>query len=77
MWGSGWVDLVNGTLYSGVAGPNLSITGVTTGMSSFKYRTKVTVASLKNGDYGSLNVNPRPSTPTITTIEQQLLWEEV
>jgi hypothetical protein len=45
MWGSGWIDLVNGTLYSGVAGPNLSITGVTTGMSSFKYRTKVTVAS--------------------------------
>jgi hypothetical protein len=67
--GSEWIDLVNGTLYSGVAGPSLSITGVTTGMSSFKYRTKVTVASCtKNGDYGSLKVNPRPATPTITTV---------
>jgi hypothetical protein len=33
-----------GTLYSGVAGPSLSITE-TTECLSFKYRTKVTVAS--------------------------------
>ena len=40
--GSGWVDLVDGSLYSGVSAAALTITGATAGMSSYKYRTKVT-----------------------------------
>lgn len=63
--GSGWIDLSEGTLYSGVATSTLTITGVTAGMNNYKYRTKVTVASCsKNGNYGVLTVS---SSPIIST----------
>jgi len=63
--GSGWIDLSEGNLYSGVTTSTLTITGVTAGMNNYKYRTKVTVASCsKNGNYGVLTVS---SSPIIST----------
>ena len=52
--GSGWVDLTNDALYSGVSTATLYITGVTVAMNGYKYRAKITAGSpscTKNGNY--------------------------
>ncbi len=62
--GSGWVDLNDGGVYSGVLTANLTIIGVVTSMNGYKFRNKVTISSCtKNGNYGVLNVNTAPSIP--------------
>lgn len=67
--GSGYSYLTNGGVYSGVNTPTLTLTGVTAGMSGYKYRVVVTCAggglpTISNE--GTLTVLPMPSTgPTV------------
>ncbi|TDD99604.1 T9SS sorting signal type C domain-containing protein [Flavobacterium cellulosilyticum] len=72
--GSGWVNLTNGLIYSGVTTSNLTIIGVDILMNNFKYRAKITAGSpttcTKNGNYGILTVNASALTITTQPISQ-------
>lgn len=67
--GTGWADLSNGGLYSGVTTATLSISGATFAMNGYKYRAKITSGCSKNGNFAILTVNAAPSTPD-TSITQ-------
>lgn len=67
--GTGWADLSNGGLYSGVTTATLSISGATFAMNGYKYRAKITSGCSKNGNFAILTVNAAPSTP-VTSITQ-------
>ncbi|WP_052257269.1 T9SS sorting signal type C domain-containing protein [Flavobacterium sp. AED] len=67
--GSGWYDLTNDAIYSGVTTTTLTVSGITVTMDKYKYRAKITSAScIKNGNYGVLTVNTSPSAPSVGTI---------
>jgi hypothetical protein len=66
--GSGWSDLSNNTVYSGVNTSILTVSNITAMMNNYKFRARITVSGCtKKGDYGFLTVNAQPTTPTITT----------
>ncbi len=62
--GTGWNNLVNGGVYSGVTASTLTLTNVNYSMNGYKYRAKITAGCSKNGNYGVLTVNAAPSIPT-------------
>lgn len=64
--GTGWSDLSNGGLYSGVTTATLSISGATFAMNGYKYRAKITSGCSKNGNFAVLTVNAVPSAPVIS-----------
>ncbi|MFV5697157.1 T9SS sorting signal type C domain-containing protein [Flavobacterium sp. ZT3R17] len=67
--GSGWYDLANDAVYSGVTTTTLTVSSITVAMDKYKYRAKITSASCtKNGNYGVLTVNTSPSAPSVGTI---------
>ena len=69
--GSGWYDLTNDVVYSGVTTATLTVSSISVAMDKYKYRAKITSASCtKNGNYGVLTVNTSPSAPSIGTITQ-------
>lgn len=70
--GSGWSDLANTAMYSGVTSLTLTITGVTTGMTGYEYRAKITNSGscTKNGNFGELTVMASPSLPTLGSVTQ-------
>lgn len=67
--GTGWADLSNGGLYSGVTTSILSISGATFALNGYKYRAKITSGCSKNGNFAVLTVNAAPSKP-VTSITQ-------
>lgn len=67
--GTGWADLSNGGLYSGVTTATLNISGATYAMNGYKYRAKITSGCSKNGNFAILTVNAAPSAP-VTSITQ-------
>lgn len=67
--GTGWADLSNSGLYSGVTTATLSISGATFAMNGYKFRAKITSGCSKNGNFAILTVNAAPSTP-VTSIKQ-------
>jgi hypothetical protein len=63
--GSGWSDLLNNTVYSGVNTGNLTVSNITAGMNNYKFRARITASGCtEKGNYGFLTVSP---SPTITT----------
>ncbi|MFV7233950.1 T9SS sorting signal type C domain-containing protein [Flavobacterium sp. ZB4R12] len=63
--GSGWSDLVNNTVYSGVNTSNLAVSNITAGMNNYKFRARITASGCtEKGNYGFLTVSP---SPTFTT----------
>ena len=57
--GNGWIDLTNAAPYSTVTTSSLNITNVTTLMSNYQFRAKITASSCtKNGNPGTLSVTP-------------------
>lgn len=69
--GSGWVNLANNAVYSGVLTPTLTVNNVNVAMDGYKYRASITAASCtKNGDFGKLILAPSLSAPIIGAITQ-------
>jgi hypothetical protein len=65
--GSGWSDLLNNAVYSGVNTTTLTVSNVTVGMNNYKFRARITVSSCaEKGNYGFLTVNTQPAFPTVT-----------
>jgi hypothetical protein len=64
--GTGWADLSNSGIYSGVTSATLAISGATFAMNGFKYRAKITSGCSKNGNFAILTVNAAPTTPVVS-----------
>jgi hypothetical protein len=59
--GSGFVNVVNGGVYSGATTPTLTITGAVTGMNGFQYRSKLSNAAC---------TTPIPTNTVVLTVRQ-------
>lgn len=69
--GSGWDNLANDAVYSGVSTPTLVIANAPASMDGYKYRASITAASCtKNGNYGKLIFTAGPAAPIVGTITQ-------
>lgn len=64
--GTGWSDLSNGGVYSGVTTATLTLTNVLSSMNGYKFRAKITAGCSKNGNYAILTVNASPVQPVVS-----------
>ncbi|GAB2835448.1 reprolysin-like metallopeptidase [Ferruginibacter profundus] len=61
--GTTWTNIVNGGIYSGATTASLTLTGITAGMNSYRYRNVVTGTApcgAVNSNSAVLNVTPQP-----------------